>query len=164
MPSPSILEKVKEVVCTALPNGRTVSVGFAMGLSGGVSGTIEGVMNYDTGEVSLFPSGGFQLGPNNAIHATVSAGLIYGSLGAGNTNYQGPFEAGAASVGLSGGYVQRGGGIRVIGVTATRGLLSLPVGASIGAVYTGRPIGTVSMRGIAGPLDQALYAARQVCQ
>ena len=49
-------------VCSLLPEGRVSGISGAFGLVGGLSGSVETVVNDNTGEVSGFLSGGFTCG------------------------------------------------------------------------------------------------------
>ena len=85
----STVQKVKKAVCSALPEGRTVGVSGGIGGIGGQTGSLELVVNYNTGQVSGFVSGGFQAGWNGVAQASASTGFIYGDLMADNSGYKG---------------------------------------------------------------------------
>ncbi len=54
--SGGILSQVKSAVCSALPSGRATSVSVAAGGIGSVSGSLDMVVNYNSGQTSLFAS------------------------------------------------------------------------------------------------------------
>ena len=74
-------QKAKSKLCQMLPVGRTVGVSGSLGLIGGQTGSLQMVVDYDTGEISGFATGGLQVGWNGGASASVSAGLIYKSSG-----------------------------------------------------------------------------------
>jgi hypothetical protein len=115
---PGILERAKAVLCGAVPSGRTVGVNGTLGLTVGGTGSLEQVVNYRTGDISYFASGGLQAGWNGGAQGNIVGGAIYGDLGRGNANYRGWFTGGSASVGLVGAFLQSSGAIASTGVTA----------------------------------------------
>lgn len=48
--------------CSLLPDGRVISVSNYWGAVGSVGGSLDLVMNYNTGDISGFATGGFQGG------------------------------------------------------------------------------------------------------
>jgi hypothetical protein len=127
---------------------------------------LEQVVNYDTGVISYFASGGMQAGPIGGAQGNVFGGLIYGKLGTFNQNYSGPFTTVSGSVGLLGGYWQTGGGINVYGGSVGGTLLSalIPVTGGVARTVTSAPLQASSLLSTSGsPIDQAFYAARQMC-
>lgn len=157
------VKAVKEAICSALPSGRTGGFSGALGLIGGPVGSVATVTNYDTGEVSLFLSGGGQVGFNGGAQASVFVGLVTGSLGTGNVNYSGPFLTVAGSAALVGLYGHRGGGIRESGVTLGSSLVPVPISGSVGVTVTSKPLATYPIRWVGGA-DLALYNLRQDCR
>jgi hypothetical protein len=108
----------KEVYCKAVPSGSLTSLGIAFGGIGSVGGSIDTVHNYNSGQTSVFATGGFQAGWNGGGSVTETQGLIWG-LDKTNNGYKGPFKGGALyaptpvpSVGAGGGYA-KGGGVTV---------------------------------------------------
>ncbi len=81
--------------------------------SGGVTGSLDVVVNYQSGQVSTFRSGGGFAGFNGGGSVQVSQGLIWGNLGNNNSKYSGPFTNASGSVGPLGVTVSRSsGGVR----------------------------------------------------
>jgi hypothetical protein len=127
--SPSLGQLLKQTACSALPTGRVVSVQGGLGGLGANQGSIDFVMNYDTGEVSQFWTWTFQVGWNGVASGSASTGLIWGSLGPGNINYKGPFVgiAGSGTVPpgpiSAGGSAVSSGGVNVVQVSGGVSLL-----------------------------------------
>jgi hypothetical protein len=96
----SLLQTLKGKVCKVITNGRVTSLGGGIGGLRAEVGSVDMVVNYDTGDSSLFGTGGMQFGWNGGASATFSTGAIWGSLGPGNVNYAGPFVGLNGSVGL----------------------------------------------------------------
>ncbi len=74
----------------------------------------EHVMNYDTGEVTAFGIGGVQASGLIGASGSLTASFTFGSLGAHNANYSGPFggvNIGPVSVASSGGVTTIGGNL-----------------------------------------------------
>jgi len=71
-----LLGKANAALCKALPQGRTTGIGGTAGFFGGVTGSIEQVVNYNTGEVSLFAAGGTQVGFNAGPSGSATFGFI----------------------------------------------------------------------------------------
>jgi RHS repeat-associated protein len=178
---PSLLTTIKNDICSALPQGRTVGVGGGIGGVGGQTGTVELVTNYNTGVSSLFVSGGVQAGWNGGAQASAFAGFIYGNLGPNNGRYSGGFTTLGASVGpefsvgayvsassggLNGGpsgVVPSQGGIRVIGASVGASLLG-PVTVTGSLTNYTNPLASSPFGALSNPLDLGLFLARQVCQ
>lgn len=93
-----VLQKVQKAYCEAVPEASTVGLTGSLGIVGGQAGTLELVTNYDTGEQSLFASGGPQFGFAGGASGGVMFGFIQGLAGS-NANYQGPFSNASGSVG-----------------------------------------------------------------
>ena len=71
-------KKLKNAYCAAVPNGRTVGVGGSAGSVVGITGTVEQVRNWDTGQVNFFASGGPQ-GGLVGLGGSVFAGPVWGA-------------------------------------------------------------------------------------
>src|SRR6185437_14289439 len=72
-----LVKKVEKAVCSDIPSGRIESVGGAIGGIGGEDGSVSEAVNYNSGEVSLVASGGFQAGWNGGAQATVGVGFFW---------------------------------------------------------------------------------------
>lgn len=128
-----ILSKIKNAVCSALPNGRVTSVNGSLGLLGGQTGSLSVVINYQSGQVSGFATGGLQVGWNGGAAASASTGFVYGNLGPNNDGFSGNFVTGYGSGPVFGGYGSFGKGVAVFGASAGANLTG---GAGGGANFT----------------------------
>ncbi len=124
---------LKKAVCSALPQGRTESLNGSLGLLGGQTGSLSVVINYQSGQVSGFATGGLQVGWNGAAATSVSTGFIYGNLGSNNGGYSGPFVTGYGSGPVFGGYASFSNGVSVYGASMGANLTG---GAGGGANFT----------------------------
>ena len=166
---------IKQVICSAIPSGRTIGVSGGVGGVGSVGGGGELVVNYNSGQVSAFGFGGVQVGWNGGASGSVYTGFVYG-LNTSNSNYSGGFTGFNAGNGPGGFVASSSGGLtggpgRLVpnprGVTAG--------GVSLGASLVPTPTGGVTATNYTSPtqlgkfwaftpLDAILYAARQVCK
>jgi hypothetical protein len=110
-----------------------------------VSGEIDTVLNYNSGQTSLFATGGVSGGWNGGVSLTVSSGLVFG-LDQTNNGFSGPFKGASLYVPTpipgvgGGGSVISGGGVTVISAGASAGLGRY--GGGISATTTSRPMNT----------------------
>jgi hypothetical protein len=151
-------------------------VSGSLGAIGGQVGTVELVLNYNTGQVSVVVSGGVQVGWNGGAQASAFTGFIYGALGGDNSGYSGGFTTGQASafgVGIFRGYSSGGltggasgllpnGQVTATGVSLGANLMQTPTLGVSATDYSS----TLSLGSAWAftPLDIALSAASQVCQ
>lgn len=153
VPRNGILTKAKNLVCSAIPDARTVTITGGVGAIGSIQGSLQASLNYRTGQTSFSANGGFQLGWNGILLGQVSAGFIYGSS---SSNRSVSYSGGAA---LSG-YVSTSGNAREygmgVGVSLTEG-----IGGGRTVSLSSSSIGHVM--GLETPLDSALILAKQVC-
>ncbi|MEZ5355297.1 MAG: RHS repeat-associated core domain-containing protein [Bryobacteraceae bacterium] len=178
-------EWFKEHFCPVLPIGRAYGVtGSAGGISGDVA-SLEIVINYQSGNVSLFGSGGVQLGATLGGTAGLFSGFIFshdgGGLGADNSGYLGGFVGGSLSfgAGLSGGALGAVSSAGQADLFPTSGV-SL-IGASVGLGYTALPgaltvnqtqyvllaqLGNVAGTGLpfVTPMDLSFIASWKACR
>lgn len=188
--STGVVQKVKRAYCSALPEGRTEGVAGTLGIIGGATGSVERLVNYNTGEVSGFVSGGFQGGYNGGASVSIETGFVY-NLGNSNSAYSGGFTTASASyatpvpftsVGVftsasSGGFSSTPasainfspGGAKVVGISTSAALFGR-YGFGVSATNYSQPIALGNMltnpasSPLAEILDVALYVSRQVCQ
>ena len=88
-------------ICSAIPSGRTTGASGGVGGVGSPGGGGELVVNYDTGQVSAFAFGGFQVGWNGGVSGSVYTGFVWGLNGS-NSNYSGGFTGVNGGAGLGG--------------------------------------------------------------
>jgi hypothetical protein len=153
-------------------------VSGAIGGVGSDVASFESVVNYNTGEISGFASGGVGVGWNGGAQGSVNGGFIF-NLGDSNASYKGPFTNGSASVGpvgiftgLSSGGLNNPvdfnfGGPNVVGVSAGLSVIdAFPIGGGSVTYYTEPvPMGNIfSNPSATSVLDYVMYAARQVCR
>jgi len=155
-------------ICSAIPSGSVTSLGSYWGAVGSVGGSLDAVMNYNTGEVSGYATGGFQAGWNGGVSLTGSGGLIWG-LGKSNANYSGRFNGwyGSWSVpvepqfGLGGFKSSSSNGVTVLGASVGAALLGKLQGGKTWTDTT-QPLSLGKFTNF-GLTDFALYLARQIC-
>ena len=166
----SSIQAARNAFCSGIPSGRLASVGGAMGAVGAVSGSISQVVNYDSGQVSDFATGGLQLGWNGAASGSVSAGFTFGNLGDSNSNFSGKFIGGqGGSSEGPGGMVSMSPNASVV-VAASSMNVSLipgPTGGGLLTVTTAAvPAGNVFRNAgnnvATDILDLAMFAIRQM--
>ncbi|HEV2177385.1 MAG TPA: RHS repeat-associated core domain-containing protein [Terriglobia bacterium] len=156
-PKPSnVMGKVKNALCSAIPKGLMVGVGGSANFISGPSGTAEAVLNFDTGQLSAFVSGGVQAGINpGGPQSSVFGGLIFGNLKGDNSGYQGGFtnlslssgEGGQVTLSASSGGLQAGPS----GLQPNGDVVALSGGPSVS--MNPLPGATVSATNFAGPLQ-----------
>jgi RHS repeat-associated protein len=176
-PKPDTLQ-LAPAVCQNIPEGRTFGLSGGIGLVGGQTGTLEIVVNYNSGQVSAFASGGPQIGWNGGLQGALITGFIY-SLGNSNASYSGGFTNVSASVGPVGIFTAlSSGGARsptaiklnrpnVVGGSLGANILGSPATATAAATNYSQPFGLGSVFNnpyLTTPLDYVLYAARQLCK
>jgi RHS repeat-associated protein len=94
----------KPSYCSELPEGRTMGLSVSVGIVGGQIAAAEVVINYNSGEVSLFAAGGLQVGFNPGLQGQVYTGMIQ-NLGPSNSSYAGPFGTLQGGIGPVSGFV-----------------------------------------------------------
>jgi RHS repeat-associated protein len=174
-PNPSVPQTIKQKICSAIPSGRTIGASGGVGGVGSPGGGGEVLMNYNSGQVSVFGFGGLQIGWNGVISGSVYTGFVWG-LNNSNSNYSGGFTGVNAGAGLGGFAASSSGGL-----TGGPGqLIPNPrdvtaAGVSFGAGLVGAVSGGVTATNYSKPaqlgkfwaftqMDWLLYAARQVCK
>ena len=129
-------------------------------------------MNYDSGQVSGFASGGFQLGWNGVAQGSAFTGFIFGNLKGDNSGYSGGFTTLSGNARLGGFLSVASGGpgaplnfrpVSVAGVNAGVSLIPTPTVTGSATNYT-KPLQLGKFWGLSNPLDLALYLANQVCR
>jgi hypothetical protein len=141
-----------------------MSVNQSFGGIGGENGSLSVVINYSSGQVSGFATGGFQGGWNGGAQASISTGFIYGALGSDNRGFSGTSVGGSASGLIFGGFGSVGKKVQVYG--ASIGASLSPVTVTGSKTYTSQPVQFGNILGSLAttPLDNALILARQaVC-
>lgn len=162
---PGPLSRLKSLLCRAIPAGRTTSISASFGAVVSSSLSLAIVVNYRTGQMSLFNAGGAQLGWNGGFSAGLSTGPIYGPLRPGNGNYAGWFTGVTGSGRVLGGAtlgVSKGGGPWVPTVGGSVGLSA--AGGGVNATYYERPLDVGSVFSGGTSFDQALTVISQVCR
>jgi len=151
----------KSILCSALPSGSITSIGGSIGGVGGQTGSLSAVVNYNTGEVSLFASGGLQAGWNGGASASISSGYIWNMSS--NTDFSGPFQnvSASSSEGPGGSVSWASNGVKVAAVSLSATLVPTPTG---GYSYTcaTQPLATRSIGSSSRLSDVLLYGARQL--
>lgn len=125
------------------------------------------VLNYNTGEASVFRHAGVQGGWNGFFSASVTTSLIWG-LGDSNRSYQGRFYGASVSRGYVGASLQRSPGGAVVSAGPTLGVNALAAETTLGGAGTeySSPIRIGNFfRGRFGTsFDDYAYLARQFCR
>ena len=174
-------------VCSLLPEGRVSGISGAFGLVGGLSGSVETVVNYNTGEVSGFLSGGLHAGYVGGLSGSGFLGAVR-NLGNSNNNYAGPFTNASVGAGpfaltasaSSGGLTNPGtlskNGVQVVSGSVGASFLPTPVSLNASVTYFTNPIpmGNIANNTSAFPsdlpgfglslFDRIMFFARQVCK
>ena len=164
--SGGLLSSIKSAVCSALPSGRATSVGVAAGGIGSVSGSVDMVVNYNSGQTSVFATGGGGLGWNGGGSLTATTGLVYGLDGT-NNGFKGQFKGAnfyaptpIPGVGV-GGSITHGGGVTVVSAGAS-GALAGRYGGGASWTNTTNPLNVGKFTGFT-PLDYVGYLLRLPC-
>jgi len=151
-----ILSKLKSGYCSAVPSGRSQSLSVAFGGLGAVNGEVGTVFNYNSGQSSVFATGGMSFGWNGGLSLTASTGLVYGLDGT-NNGFSGPFKGGSfyaptpiPDVG-AGGSVIRGGGVTVVSAGASAALVGR-YGFGVSKTNTTNPLNVGQFSGFT-PVD-----------
>jgi hypothetical protein len=174
--NPAANKTLKQKICSAIPSGRTTGASGGVGGVGSPGGGGELVINYDTGQVSAFFFGGFQVGWNGGVSGSVYTGYVWGLNGS-NSNYSGGFTgvnggaglggfAESSSGGLTGGTsgLAPNGKVNAAGISFGGGLLGGFSGGVTATNYS-KPAQLGKFWGFGlNPADWLLYAARQVCK
>ena len=157
-------------LCGLLPAGRTVGVNGSLGMIGGQNGSLQLVVDYDTGEISGFATGGLQLGWNGGAAGSVSVGWVYTSPGGqfSPRDFSGSFKNvyGSAGEGPGGSVSWSSGGVRAVSVSVGVSLTGATGGVSYTATSKPLPLGDVwtQMMSPIGLADFGLYLLRQLCK
>jgi RHS repeat-associated protein len=173
-PAPN--NSLKQKICSAIPSARTTGASGGVGGVGSPGGGGELVINYDTGQVSAFSFGGFQVGWNGGVSGSVYTGYVWGLNGS-NSNYSGGFTgvnggaglggfAESSSGGLTGGTsgLAPNGKVNAAGISFGGGLFGGFSGGVTATNYS-KPAQLGKFWGFGlNPADWLLYAARQVCK
>ncbi len=166
---------IESSICSTLPQGRTFGISGSVGGVGGQTGSVEIVINYNTGEMSGFASGGLLAGWNGVAQASVSSGFIYGALNGDNSGYSGGFSAfqggdgpgffrASSSGGLTGGVsgMIPDGNVTAAGASFGVSAIPLPTGGFSVTNYT-KPLSLGRSRALWSPIDYLFYWARRGC-
>ncbi len=131
-PQPSAPSKLKSLYCSVTPSGRSTSLSYAFGGIGSVNGEVDMVVNYNSGQTSVFATGGGAAGWNGGISLTGTTGLIFGMDGT-NNGFSGQFKGANLYVPTpipllgAGGSITHGSGVTVVSAGA---------GAALAGRYT----------------------------
>lgn len=160
----NLFKIIKNGVCKALPQGRVESVNGSVGGVGGQNASLSVVINYSSGQVSGFATGGFQAGWNGLIQGSVSTGFIYGSLGSNNSGYSGLFVGGSGSGATFGGFGSFSSNVDVFGASFGGSISPFTFGGT--TTLTSNPLNFGAMGEMfKTPPDNLLTSVRQsVCQ
>jgi hypothetical protein len=125
------MQKAAEKLCQSIPNGMAFGVNGSIGVIAGAAAGGEIVINFDTGNVSLYGLAGLSTN-NGGASASGTVGYIY-KLGDPST-YQGPFTGAVISYGGMGifGSVTSPGGMTNPANINTNKPFNFGVAASIG--------------------------------
>ncbi len=172
---------VLQQACIWIPDGRTVGVSGGIGITGGQTGGLEVLVNYNTGQIGGFAYGGLQAGLNGGLQGSVNTGFVW-SLGDSNSNYSGPFTGAQAYAGPIGIYTAASSGgfahpltmnwsaPNSVGVSLGKGLAPIPIGGGVSETYYSKPL---DMGNIFDPwhsvnpanlYDQSMFLIRQLCR
>lgn len=168
-----IIKATKVAYCSATPSGRAANVTASAGTLGGVTGSLERVVNFDSGQISGFASGGGFVGFNGGGSVSGSGGVIFGNLNGDNSNYSGPFTSGAVSVGPVGVSIASSSGgasspLSLSGPVVVSGSVGIslygPFTSTIAVTRTSQPLqmGNV-LQGVGTPSDIFGYLLRRPC-
>lgn len=166
--------EIKGKFCRLVPSGSVTGASGGLGGIGSAGGGVDVVKNYDTGQVSAFVFGGFQVGWNGGVSGSIYRGFVWGLNGS-NSNYSGGFSGlnGGAGLGSfaessSGGLTSGTGGllpngeVNSAGISFGGGILGGFSGGATATNYTApRQLGKFT--GFSR-LDWLLYTVRQVCK
>ena len=180
-------DKYLKNTCSKLPKGRTFGVQLSGGMNAGPTGSVEIVVNYVSGEVSLFTSGGVTAGAPLAIGGAQLSGFtgfIYSNQDfSSNTQYSGPFTTGSMS--FSGAFTGFSlfssftgtattpktldpNAASVLGVGAGISLIPTLPGASVSQTTYSAPLSLGSFGGAGTgfftPIDAIGYELQQACK
>jgi RHS repeat-associated protein len=163
--SNGVLQKVKSAYCSAVPSGRSTTVTVAAGGIGSVSGSVDTVVNYNSGQTSLFATGGGGLGWNGGGSLTATTGLVYG-LGNTNNGFSDQFKGFNLYVPVApnvsaGGSRTSGNGVTVYSAGISG---SLAGRVSLGGTWTNttKPFDVGKFTGYS-PIDYLGYLLRRPC-
>lgn len=138
----------------------------ALGGLGAVSGEGDMVLNYNSGQTSVFATGGMSFGWNGGASVTASTGLVYGLDGT-NKGFSGPFQGASfyaptpiPFVG-AGGSVIRGGGVTVVSAGGSAALVG-KYGFGYSVTKTSQPLNTGNFTNFSLG-DYLGYLARRPC-
>jgi len=165
---------VFQKACSLVPQGCVLGIQGAVGGVSGQTGTLEQVLNYTTGETTLFASGGIQAGVwNGGAQGNAIGGLIYGNLKGDNSNYRGPFTTLSESLNGVGGFIAASGGglgnpvpdggMEVVGGSFGVSLVG-SWSATTSVTYYTPPLSAGSFTGFDPQVDLGFLVARQICK
>ena len=158
--------QLKSAYCSAVPSGRSTSVNVAFGGIGSVSGGVDMVVNYNSGQTSLFATGGGTVGWNGGLSLTAPTGMVYGLDGT-NNGFSGPFKGASLYVPTpvpvvsAGGSITNGGGVTVLSGGASAALVGR-YGGGASATETTNPFNVGDFIGYSLP-DFVGYLLRRPC-
>jgi RHS repeat-associated protein len=162
----AITGTIRDAYCSEIPSGRATSVSVAAGGVGSVSGSLDTVVNYNSGQTSVFATGGGALGWNGGGNLTTTTGLVYGLDGT-NNGFSGPFKGGnfyaptpIPGVG-AGGSITHAGGVTVASVGVS-GALAGKYGFGGSWTNTTNPANVGGFTGFT-TLDYLGYLLRRPC-
>jgi hypothetical protein len=141
-------------------------VSGGLGGIGTVSGEGDMVLNYNSGQTSLFATGGMSFGWNGGASVTASSGLVYGLDGT-NNGFSGPFKGGTFYAPTpipfigAGGSVVHSGGVTVVSVGASAALVGR-YGFGFSVTNTTNPLNVGNFAGFSLG-DFIGYLARHPC-
>jgi RHS repeat-associated protein len=131
----SVLQQIASAICSVVPQGEVASGGITLGAFGAVGGTANLVTNNNTGLTTFSWTGSLGGGVNSAASPAVSAGYIYSSSKFSNSDFSGKFTTWSGSFG-PGGYVSKGNGVTVAGVSVGKSPIKLPNGGKSVSITT----------------------------
>jgi RHS repeat-associated protein len=173
-----LLSTIKSNYCKAIPSGSVTGVNGSTGGIGGVPGSLEVVVNYNSGQVSVFASGGVSVGWQGGAQGSAFTGYVYG-LKNDNSNYSGGFTTISGGAGLGGFISHSSGGPNAPTPSGNVWAFGPSIGGSIITGFTGSVSATnytqllnlppqafpsVPTISPTGPGDALMYLLRRPCQ
>jgi hypothetical protein len=131
-----VFQKIKAAYCKAVPSGGVTGVTGSTGGIGGTPGSLEVVVNYNSGQVSAFASGGASLGWNGGAQGSVFNGYVWG-LGQDNKKYSGGFTTISGGAGPGFFLSHSSGGLKSPKPSGDVSAFGLSFGGSLIAGFTG---------------------------
>ena len=158
--------QLQSLYCAVTPSGRSTSLSYAFGGIGAVNGEVDMVVNYNSGQTSLFATGGGAVGWNGGVSFTGTTGLIFGMDGT-NNGFSGQFKGGNLYVPTpvplvgAGGSITHGGGVTVVSAGAGAALVGRYSGGGTWTNTT-QPLNIGRFTGF-DPVDYLGYLSRLPC-